>query len=169
MLTSLWVVIFSITTTRFPFLKGCLFIYYRPLFFQLFDIFLDICIVIGRCPQWECRILSRAGQRHRFDGGSEEKEEDHLQPCTAVWAGAGLRCDPLPGHHPAGKAGRAHTSAWEQDTGEAAGRMFSLKLQVSPSLFKVAVMKQFTFLNLIYTILTDLLLVTMNPQRIGLL
>lgn len=47
--------------------------------------------------------------------------------------------------------------------------MFSLKLQGSPSLFKVAVMKQFTYFNLIYTILTDLLLVTINPQRIGLL
>lgn len=52
------------------------------------------------------------------DGGSEEEEEDHLQPGAAVRAGTSLRRDALPGHHTAGEAGGSHTPAREQNTGE---------------------------------------------------
>lgn len=75
---------------------------------------------IRGCPSWERSVLPEAGQGRRPDGGPEETEEDHLQPSPAVRAGAGLCRDSLPGHHPEGEAGGAHTPAREQDTGESA-------------------------------------------------
>jgi len=72
-----------------------------------------------RWPEWEQRVFSGAGQNRQFDGESEEKKEDHLQSSSGVWVGADLCCHSVPGHHPEGEAGRAHTPAWEQDTGEA--------------------------------------------------
>lgn len=96
--------------------------------FLLLLLFVAYCFTfpfpfIIRRPQRERGVLPGPGQsRCRPDGGPEEEEEDHLQPSPAVRAGAGLRCDPVPGHHPEGEAGCSHTPAREQDTGEPAAQ-----------------------------------------------
>lgn len=71
-----------------------------------------------RVPGRQRVVLPGAGPSRRGDGGSEEEEEDHLQPSPALRAGTSLRCDPLPGHHPEREPGGAHTPAREQDPGE---------------------------------------------------
>lgn len=95
-----------------------LLIYFISLYSRVFFYFMMTDSVL-RCPGRRRAVLPGAGQSRRLDGGPEEEEEDHLQPSAAVGAGAGLRCDSLPGHHPEGEAGRAHTPAREQDTGAA--------------------------------------------------
>lgn len=92
---------------------------------------------------WKRPVLSGAGPRCWSDGGSEEEEADHLQQSPAIWAGAGFCRDPLPRYHPEGEAGRPHTPAREQDTGESAAPENSYKLkwrnQTNTCLFSVLI------------------------------